>query len=51
MARLTKLSPGNATWKNHLAVFDRAIAELAPLPLARIMHRRLADVAQITDFA
>jgi uncharacterized protein YfaA (DUF2138 family) len=29
MARLTKLSPDNATWKNDLAWFDGQIAELA----------------------
>jgi hypothetical protein len=29
MARLTKLSPDNATWKNDLALFDRQIAEPA----------------------
>jgi hypothetical protein len=28
MARLTKLSPDNATWKQELAWFDRKIAEL-----------------------
>ena len=29
MARLTKLSPANAQWKQDLARFDRDIAELA----------------------
>jgi hypothetical protein len=29
MARLTKLSPENATWKQDLAWFDGHIAELA----------------------
>jgi hypothetical protein len=29
MARLTKLSPDNATWKQDLAWFNRVIAELA----------------------
>jgi hypothetical protein len=30
MARLTKLSPDNAVWKNDLTWFDRQIKELAP---------------------
>ncbi|MGC2224051.1 MAG: hypothetical protein WA624_17745 [Methylocella sp.] len=30
-ARLTKLSPDNAIWKQDLARFDRLIAELAKL--------------------
>jgi tetratricopeptide (TPR) repeat protein len=30
MARLTKLSPDNAQWKQDLAWFDREIKELAP---------------------
>jgi hypothetical protein len=29
LARLTKLSPDNAIWKQDLARFDRLIAELA----------------------
>jgi hypothetical protein len=29
MARLTKLSPDNAVWKQDLALFNRQIAELA----------------------
>jgi hypothetical protein len=31
MARLTKLSPDNAEWKQHLAMFDRRITELLEL--------------------
>jgi hypothetical protein len=31
MARLTKLSPDNATWKQDLARFDGQIAALTPV--------------------
>ena len=30
MARLTKLSPDNAVWKNHLGWFDEQLKELGP---------------------